>query len=196
VARFLRLTTGEVAPSVVKYLLPGESDYVLTIRQHPAVLLPRILLVLLGLAIAVLLTTSVEHGNAALAIWILWTILLLWLGAKVWDWAIRYFVITSQRVMLVQGVLVRRANYVPLNKVTDIEFRRDSAGRLLGYGELEVRTPGQDATLRHIKFLPYPEQIYLEVSGLLFQETGKCPECAMNIPTAARLCPYCRSRIV
>jgi rubredoxin len=65
-----------------------------------------------------------------------------------------------------------------------------------------VMTPGQDSVLRRIRFLPYPEQIYLEVCGLIFQDkntqpeyTGRCPECAMEIPATARLCPYCRTRL-
>ena len=121
---------------------------------------------------------------------------------KVWDWAIHYFVVTSKRTMLVQGVILRRVKFIPLDKVTDVEFRRSQTGRLLGYGELEIRTPAQDAVLRHVRFIPYPEQgIYLEVCGLLFQETPqdtgqRCPECAMEIPAAARLCPYCRTKLV
>jgi membrane protein YdbS with pleckstrin-like domain len=201
VARFSSVRN-EVPASVNKYLLPEERQVIIT-RQHPAVLLGRTLLVLAGLAIAGWLSISVSTGNARLVIWILWGILVLWLGAKVWNWAIYYFVVTSRRIMLAQGVLLRRVNFIPLDKVTDVEFRRSQTGRLLGYGELEVMTPGQDAALRHIRFLPYPEQMYLEVCELLFRDreapkgTGRrCPECAMDIPAAARLCPYCRTRLV
>ena len=192
-----------VPASVNKYLLPGES-HVITVREHPAVLLVRASLVLLGLGIAGWLSSSIGNGTAVLVIWILWVILLGWFGVKVWDWAIHYFVVTSKRIMLVQGVILRRVNFVPLDKVTDVEFRRSQTGRLLGYGELEIRTPGQDTgALQHVRFIPYPEQIYLEVTGLLFQETEqpqpmgrRCPECAMEIPAAARLCPYCRTKLV
>lgn len=191
-----------VPVSVNKYLLPGES-HVITAREHPAVLLGRASLLLLGLAIAGWLSSFVGNGTAVLVIWILWVILLGWFGVKVWDWAVHYFIVTSKRIMLVQGVILRRVNFVPLDKVTDVEFRRSQTGRLLGYGEFEIRTPGQDAVLRHVRFIPYPEQIYLEVCGLLFHETEqpqdtgrRCPECAMKIPAAARLCPYCRTRLV
>jgi membrane protein YdbS with pleckstrin-like domain len=191
----------EVPASVNKYLLPRES-HVISIRQHPAVLLPRVLLVLAGLAIAGLLSSSVNTGNARLVIWILWVILVLWLVAKIFQWALYNFVVTSQRIMLVQGVILRRVNFIPLDKVTDVEFRRSQTGRLLGYGELEVMTPGQDLALRHIRFLAYPEQIYLEVCGLIFRDMERpqlkrkqCPECAMEIPAAARLCPYCRTQL-
>jgi membrane protein YdbS with pleckstrin-like domain len=199
VARFSPIRD-EVPAYVNRYLLPGEL-HVINVRQHLAVLLGRALLVLAGLALAGWLSNSVSNGDARLAIWILWAILLLWLGVKLWSWIVYNFVITSKRIMLIQGVLLRRVNFIPLDKVTDVEFRRSRTGQVIGYGELEVFTPGQDAVLRHIKFIPYPEQIYLEVCGLIFQDTGRrqdmrrCPECAMDIPVAARLCPYCRTRL-
>ncbi len=122
-------------------------------------------------------------------------ILPLWFGTQVWEWAVHYFVITSRRLMLSQGVIIHKVNFIPLDKVTDVEFRRSSPGRLLGYGEFEIMSPGQDEDMRHIRFIPYPEQIYLEICGQMFrdknQDTKLCRECAMNIPTAARRCPYC-----
>jgi membrane protein YdbS with pleckstrin-like domain len=182
--------------SVNRHLLPGET-HVITVREHPAVLLKHALLTLAGLAIAGWLSSSVAHGNntAIGVIWILWLILLLWLGTQVWEWAVHYFVVTSQRLMLTQGVILRKVNFIPLKKVTDVEFQRSSAGRLLGYGEFEIMSPGQDEDMRHIRFIPYPEQIYLEVCGLMFEDTKRCPECAMNIPAAARRCPYCGTPI-
>lgn len=184
----------QMPASVNKLLLPGETQ-VISVREHPAVLLRAALLTLAGLAIAAWLSSSVAHGNntAILVIWILWVILLVWLGTRVWEWAVHYFVVTSKRLMLAQGVILRRVNFIPLDKVTDVEFRRSWAGRVLGYGELEVMSPGQDEDMRHIRFIPYPEQIYLEVCGLMFQDTKRCRECAMSIPTAAQLCPYCRT---
>ena len=186
----------EVPASVNKYLLPGETT-VITVRDHPAVLLRGALLTLAGLAIAGWLSSSVAHGNSTAigVIWILWGIFLLWFGTQVWEWAVHYFVITSRRLMLAQGVILRKVNFIPLDKVTDVEFRRSSPGRLLGYGEFEIMSPGQDEDMRHIRFIPYPEQIYLEICGQMFrdknQDTKLCRECAMNIPTAARRCPYC-----
>jgi len=33
-----------------------------------------------------------------------------------------------------------------------------------------VESAGQDQALRNVKFIPYPEQLYLEVCGLIFKE--------------------------
>ena len=151
----------EIPASVNRYLLPGET-HVITVREHPVVLLKHALLTLAGLAVAGWLSSSVAHGNntAIGVIWILWVILLLWFGTRVWEWAAHYFVVTSRRLMLTQGVIVRKVNFIPLDKVTDVELRRSSAGRRVGYGEFEVMSPGRDEDLRHIRFIPYPEETY------------------------------------
>ena len=163
--------TDTVPASVNRYLLPHERQ-VISVHEHPAVLIGPIALVLLGLAIAGWLSNSVANGNdtAILVIWLAWVVLLLWLGAKIWDWSVNYFVVTSQRLILARGVIVRRVGMLPLAKVTDMSFRRTSIGRLLGYGEFIVESAGQDQALRNVKFIPYPEQLYLEVCGLIFKD--------------------------
>jgi hypothetical protein len=57
---------------------------------------------------------------------------------------------------------------MPLVKVTDMSFQRSTLGRLLGYGEFILESAGQDQALRVVDHLPYPEQLYLEVCGLIF----------------------------
>lgn len=163
--------TDTVPASVNRYLLPHERQ-VISVHEHPAVLIPPIALVLLGLAIAGLLSNYVANGNmdAILIIWGLWVVLLLWLGVKIWDWAVNYFVVTSHRLILARGVIVRKVGMLPLGKVTDMSFQRTATGRIFGYGEFIVESAGQDQALSNIKFLPYPEQLYLEVCGLIFKE--------------------------
>ena len=33
-----------------------------------------------------------------------------------------------------------------------------------------MESAGQDQALRNVKFIPYPEQLYLEVCGLIFKD--------------------------
>jgi len=163
--------TDTVPASVNRYLLPHERQ-VISVHEHPAVLIGPIALVLLGLAIAGLLSNYVAHGNidAILIIWGAWVVLLLWLAVKIWSWSVDYFVVTSQRLLLAQGVVVRKVGMLPLAKVTDMSFQRSWIGRILGYGEFIVESAGQDQALRNVKFIPYPEQLYLEVCGLIFKD--------------------------
>jgi uncharacterized membrane protein YdbT with pleckstrin-like domain len=161
--------TDTVPASVNKYLLPHERQ-VITVHQHPAVLIWPIFQVLVGLAIAGWLSNSIAHGTAVLIIWGLWVLLMARTAVAVWEWTVTYFVVTSQRMLLATGLIIRKVNMMPLTKVTDMSFQRTTTGRVLGYGEFVVESAGQDQALRNVKFLPYPEQLYLEVCGLIFKD--------------------------
>jgi uncharacterized membrane protein YdbT with pleckstrin-like domain len=165
--------TDTVPASVNRYLLPHERQ-VITVHQHPAVLIRPIFEVLIGLAIAGWLTVAFAKNNsvAVLIIWIIWGLLFLRLVIKVIEWAETYFVVTSQRFLLATGLVTRKVNMMPLAKVTDMSFQRSAMGRLLGYGEFILESAGQDQALNKVDHLPYPEQLYLEVCGLIFKDTG------------------------
>lgn len=167
----MRLVPGgdTVPTSINKYLLPNERR-VITVRQHPAVLIRPIAEVLVGLALAGFLTDAAAHGNNAviLVIWLLWFAVVVRLLLKVWEWSVNYFVVTSSRMLLAKGIITRKVNMMPLGKVTDMSFQRSTLGRVLGYGEFILESAGQDQALRVVDHLPYPEQLYLEVCGLLF----------------------------
>jgi membrane protein YdbS with pleckstrin-like domain len=169
--------TDTVPASVNRYLLPHERQ-VISVHQHPAVLIRPIFEVLVGLAIAGWISNSFTRGSsvAILVIWLLWAILLLRLAWKVLDWSLTYFVITSQRLLLTKGFLQRKVDMMPLTKVTDMSFNRSPSGQLLGFGEFVVESAGQDQALRHIDHLPYPEQLYLEVCGLIFKDKEESPD--------------------
>jgi uncharacterized membrane protein YdbT with pleckstrin-like domain len=169
--------TETVPASVNKYLLPHERQ-VITVHQHPAVLIRPIFEVLIGLAIAGWLSSSVAHGNgiAILVIWIIWALVFLRLAWKVFEWSVTYFVVTSQRFVLATGVITRKVNMMPLAKVTDMSFQRSPMGRILGYGEFILESAGQDQALSNVDYLPYPEQLYLEVCGLIFKDKEESPD--------------------
>ena len=169
--------TDTVPASVNRYLLPHERQ-VITVHQHPAILIKPIFWVLIGLAIAGWLSSSIAQGNSIvlLVVWILWGVLLLNLAVKVWEWAVTYFVVTSQRFVLTTGVITRNVNMMPLAKVTDMTFQRSPVGRLLGFGEFILESAGQDQALTNVDYLPYPEQLYLEVCGLIFKDKDESPD--------------------
>jgi hypothetical protein len=58
---------------------------------------------------------------------------------------------------------------IPLTKVNDMSFQRSTLGRILGYGQFIVESAAQDQALKIVDYLPYPEQLYLEVCGLIFK---------------------------
>ena len=170
----IRVVSNETVPvTVYKHLLPHERQ-VITVRFHPAVLIRPVVEVLGGLAIVIAISMTIARGNntVILVIWFAWLILVARLLINVFLWLESYFVVTTQRIMLATGIFTRTVNMMPLTKVTDMSFRRSAMGRLLGYGEFVVESAGLDQALRRVDHLPYPEQLYLEVCGLIFKDKG------------------------
>ena len=163
------VTPGDSAPtSVNRYLLPHEAQ-VIMVRRHPAVLMFPVGLVLGGLILAgVLSNTIASRSGLANLVWWPWLILLGWFVWKVAEWSVDYFVITNQRMLLTTGLITRKVAMMPLAKVTDMSFERSLNGRMLGYGTFVLESAGQDQALRTVPFLPYPEQLYLEVCEMIF----------------------------
>ena len=73
-------------------------------------------------------------------------------------------------MVLTGGLLIRTAAFMPLEKVTGLTLQRTVLGRLLGYGTLIVASRSRRQAFRKVRYLPYPEQLYLEISGLLEPE--------------------------
>ena len=172
------VTPGDSAPaSVNKYLLPHETQ-VITVRRHPAVLMVPVGILLGGLIVAGLLSNTMaqETGAAISWVWWGWLILLAWFVWRVAEWSVDYFVITNQRMLLTTGLITRKVAMMPLAKVTDMSFKRTIAGRMLGYGEFVLESAGQDQALTNVPYLPYPEQLYLEVCEMIFPNKNPQPE--------------------
>jgi hypothetical protein len=169
--------------TINKYLLPREVQ-VATVRQHPAVLIAPSALALGGLLVAGVLSATVIRGVLGAVMWIAWGLLFLRLVWKTVNWSVDYFVVTSERLLLTTGFLTRRVNMMPLTKVTDMSFKRSFAGRLLGYGEFIVESAGQDQALRNVAYIPYPEQLYLLICGMLFPSSADDAEDADSRPPA------------
>ena len=163
-------TNNERVPARInKYLLPYENR-VITVHQHPAVLLRPFVFLLAGLVIAVVVNIWVSNADLVFAVWALFVILLFWVIGKIIERAVTYFVVTTKRMVLAEGVFVRKVNMLPLTKVTEMTFQQTPFGQLLGYGEFLVESAGPEQALSHITYLPYPEQLYLEVCGLIFKD--------------------------
>ena len=168
------MATKNEPAEVDRYLLPREVR-VATVRRHPAVLLVPSAQAVAGLLVAFVLTATVLRGRSAVLIWIVWGLWGVLMVRLVWEavnWAVDYFVITSERILLTSGVFTRSVAMMPLSKVTDMSFHRTFAGRLLGYGEFVVESAGQDQALRTIDHIPYPEQLYLVVCGRIFKDAA------------------------
>jgi len=157
--------------TVDKYLMSYEGR-VIAVRRHPAALLMPV-----GIVVAGLIACGAANAvSGVFWIWWLWLITLGYLVWRVLAWSIEFFLVTEHRVMLISGILNRNVAMMPLAKVTDIALERSVAGRMLGYGEFVMESAGQKQALRNVGFMPYPEQLYLEVSSVIFGTIDESPD--------------------
>jgi uncharacterized membrane protein YdbT with pleckstrin-like domain len=159
------------ARAVNKYLMSYEGQTI-AVRRHPAVLgLP------VAAAVGGLFVAGYVYSMTGLTvIWLLWLGILGWLSWRVIAWSLEFFIVTEHRVMLLTGVLNRKLGMIPLQKVTDIALDRSALGQLLGYGEFIMESAGKDQALRNVTYMPYPEQLYLEISSLVFPAVDEHPD--------------------
>ena len=167
-----RVIPAATAPvSVNRYLLPHERSCI-TVRIHPAIMARPLILVFGlvsgGLVAARKLTSRSVRPEIVCGAYLP---VLLYLLYRVAARQVTYFTVTDKRMILVSGLVVRKVAMMPLAKVTDMSFQRSAMGRVFGYGEFVIESAGQEQALGSVNFLPYPEQLYLEVCGLLFPDT-------------------------
>lgn len=172
----MRLTpnTDTVPASVNKYLLPHERQ-VISVKPHPAIIIPRATTATGGLFAAVALNPLVkDSAPLKLTIWLLAGFLCLGFVSACINWSTSFLVVTSQRILLVSGALSRRARNIPLEDIKRMTVRRSRGGRALGYGTFIFDIGGRPHI--RVEYIPYPEQLYLEVNGLVFRDRDESPD--------------------
>jgi uncharacterized membrane protein YdbT with pleckstrin-like domain len=153
---------------VEKYLLPDERAVVAT-RRHWAVLIEPSLKVLPAFVIGGwLLLVDPENRVTSSAGFIVVVGALAYYGLRVGEWWMRHFIVSTRRVLLTSGVIVRTVTLLPLRRITDLTWKETLLGQLLGYGTFRFESAGQQQALSEITFLPGADVLYRRVSALLF----------------------------
>lgn len=144
-----------------RYLMPYE-HLVIAVRQHPILLMPSYVTAAGGLVAAWFAAAWVSAGWGLVAVWAAAGFLVarsLFLTA---NWAVQYVVITHQRVMLKSGLLNPRVTSTPIQSLGNLTFEKSFGGNAFHYGALAFGETGE----RIIDYLPYPDQLYLEIRGV------------------------------
>jgi hypothetical protein len=152
--------------SVNRYLLPDERS-VITVRMHPAAIAGPLVLACGGLVAVRKLASRSPRTDI---VWGAYLLVPLYFLRRLAAWPVTYLVVTNGRLMLIGGLVRRTAAAMPLHRVTGLTLQRTVLGRLLGYGTLIVVSPGPRQALRKVRYVPYPEQLYLQISDLLRSE--------------------------
>ena len=153
---------------VEKYLLPDETAVVAT-RRHWAVLIePTAKFVPFFVAGCWLLLVDPENRVTSSAGLLVLLGSLGYYALRVGEWWMRHFIVSTRRVLLTSGVIVRTVTLLPLRRITDLTWKETLLGQVLGYGTFRFESAGQQQALSEITFLPGADVLYRRVSGLLF----------------------------
>jgi hypothetical protein len=161
----------ETPADVYRYLLPNEK-LVATVRWHPVLLVRAAGLMLVNVTAFALSAADVIQGGTALlaGLGILFPVSCYVFYRTVRAWLRAYVVLTSARIMLVNVGWKHPLFVIPLAEAYYMTYVRTSLGRAFGYGSFifkKYETPGRALKIR---YLPYPEQLYVEVAALLFPD--------------------------
>jgi uncharacterized membrane protein YdbT with pleckstrin-like domain len=162
--------TDTVPAGVNRYLLPKER-HVITIHQHPSVLVPPFAAAAGGVFAAIAASKMPgDTGIPELVVLILMIFLILKFILNAISWPTQYMVITEERFLQVTGFFVRRVKDMPVTNLDEMTFQRSFAGRIFGYGTFRIgpESDGQQV----IDYIPYPEQFYLDLKGILEEAKG------------------------
>jgi membrane protein YdbS with pleckstrin-like domain len=153
---------------VEKYLLEGERAVVAT-RRHWAVLIePTLKFLPVFLIGGWLLLLDPDNRVSSSAGLVVLAGALAYYALRVGEWWMRHFIVSTRRVLLTSGVIVRTVTLLPLRRITDLTWKETLLGQVLGYGTFRFESAGQQQALSEITFLPGADDLYRRVSGLLF----------------------------
>lgn len=143
-------------------------------RRHPIMLLKPVLVWLLGVTAVGLIGVWLSQNTGlhlvdVTAVWIVLALTLV-LGFRYLQWHRERYLITSQRILLLEGIVAVKVSGVSLVRVTETSFSRSLLGRIFGYGELKLDSPGEQLGLATLRYLPRPEYVYRLVSSLLYPD--------------------------
>jgi Bacterial PH domain len=154
--------------TLVRYLTPGER-LIYSSRRHKVVLGNAFVVfgasIVLGIA-----ASTMSHrfpgdhlGEIGAGITVLGAAFLAW---RAGHWALTRYVITNERILLIEGLIARRITALPLRLVIDTTYRRTIWGRLLGYCNLELNLSGHPG-LRSLTRVPNADRVYALILRLL-----------------------------
>ncbi len=142
-------------------LLTDDEEIVREFHPHWRVLL----LALIWLVVAVA-AVVVALGWAEGAVqWVLFAVALVAVAFAVppiVSWRFRLYVLTTERIVVRDGVITRSSTEIPLESINNVLFSQSIVERLLGYGDVLIESAGSQGQSR-LTDIPDPEAFQSEV---------------------------------
>ncbi len=145
------LTDPEVGARLLRDGSPDDETLVDEVRQHWVAYVKPVLVAVLGLmAWLIVPFAKAEVGWFPI---LLGAVLLAWAGVMALRHNIDRFVVTSERVFRVHGLLNRTEAEMPLTRILDTTVYKPLSGRLLNFGHFTFESAAQDQGLRDIRYV-------------------------------------------
>lgn len=142
-----------------KLLNPGE-EVILDLRQHWIALTIPVLWSALILAALVVLAIVFELSTLAWGVLVVIALIAFFAlaGWRFASWAMRHFVLTTERVISRSGVFAKRAIDIPLDTINDIHFNQSIVERIFGSGNLVISSASEFGN-NEFRFIRDPEKV-------------------------------------
>lgn len=156
----------------------GENEAICAIAQkHRAMLISSLILPIIAVLLGVAAWLWTPFGDGNLSLWIGVGMLLTGFGLGLWrwvDWGNDFSIITNRRTVMLEKVIGIYDNRqeTPLQWVLSVSVATGALGRLLGFGDLIIRTYTGELVFRNVPH-PYMFAAILEDQWLRYKHRRK-----------------------
>jgi len=129
---------------------------------------------------------ALEQGLGIIILALL-VVSLAWLGKHYWSWYAQDYIVTNRRVLKVEGILNKRSADSSLEKINDAVLEQNLAGRIFGYGDLDIMTASEESVDRYrmLDQAPRFKKVMLDQKHLLEIDLVRMPSPPMRAPATS-----------
>ena len=126
---------------------------------------------------------ALEQGLGIIILALL-VVSLAWLGKHYWSWYAQDYIVTNRRVLKVEGIINKRSADSSLEKINDAVLEQNLAGRIFGYGDLDIMTASEESVDRYrmLDQAPRFKKVMLDQKHLLEIDLVRMPSPPMRAP--------------
>ncbi|MET8422340.1 PH domain-containing protein [Nocardia sp. NPDC004860] len=158
-------------------------EEVLLLHRHPhwkMLFWPAVTFILVTALAGFAAGVTARNTGGTLQTGLLLGILALWLGIVVWRslaplirWKSTHFIVTDRRVLIRQGVLTHTGIDIPMNRISNVQFRHGLFDRMLGTGTLIIGSSSEDPL--EYDDIPHVQQVHAMLYHQVFDVVQNNP---------------------
>lgn len=153
-----------------------------------AIFLAAMVLLVLRVQASLNETVALVLGYLILALLV---VSLAMLGRLYWSWYAQDYLVTTRRVLKVEGIFNKKSADSSLEKINDAVLEQNLFGRIFGYGDLEILTAAETSVdlYRMLDNAPHFKKVMLDQKHALETDMVRMPGPPMRAPAAQVVAP-------